>query len=257
MYEYTAFKFSTGYTWFYWEYFKNGGNVLQFPGNADDYGGYTEQELYVNRKYADFKEEILSHLGIKSYDQQIMVKAHEYMNMKKVKSMKAPKSVDSYLHYGITEGMPITIHHIISLILYCDFSVFCTNFGRTFRALSFTETMQDVKKRNSAFWWQSKYMREAVEIYGYDANIRKREKGPFYTGIQAELCIPQFAIRLNAPTSTSKQIAVSVKFAKVKGMIIELNNTGHRIAAYLPFLDVSWLSRFPDEDERVFIGMVH
>ena len=36
-----------------------------------------------------------------------------------------------------------------------------------------------------------------------------------------------------------------------------LNNTGHQNSSYLPMFDVSWLSRYPDENERVFVGGVH
>ena len=63
----------------------------------------------------------------------------------------------------------------------------------------------------------------------------------------------QFSIRLYSPTSTSKQIAVSINFADQNGMIITLNNDSIE-GKYLPFFDCSWISRYPDEDERVFVN---
>ena len=137
-----------------------------------------------------------------------------------VKSLKA-NHMDFFFHYGIAMESPITMDHIISLILYCDFTTYCTNFSSTFRALGF-ERMEDTKKRNASFYFESRLFREAIEYYGVTGDAEKDtwEKGPFYTGLNCVLAIPVFNIRLNSPTSTSKDIEVSMKFATRSGMII-------------------------------------
>ena len=176
--------------------------------------------------------------------------------------MKPAKTAYKMLKYGISSDDQILLPHVVALILYCDFSAYCTEFSSTFRKLSTTEPMNSVKKRNSSFWFQSKYLREVIECYGtcnYEEVLQSgtvSESGPFYTGIDIVLAIPQFALRLCSPTSTSKHVEVSLNFAKRSGLIIELSNPeqDHR-AARVCFLDVSWLSRFPDEDERVFAGL--
>eukprot|EP01084_Bolivina_argentea_P312342 540747_1 len=147
----------------------------------------------------------------------------------------------------------------MSLILYCDFSDYCSRFSASFRKTSGHEPLEEVRKRNEEFYWQSKLFREAVEIFGSAGyqdidGWRDREKGPFYTGVDRVLIIPSFVIRLCSPTSTSKQIEVSMNFAKRNGIIIQLNNTGHGMACLLTFFDVSWLSSYSAEDERVFCG---
>ena len=73
------------------------------------------------------------------------------------------------------------------------------------------------------------------------------------SGVSCVLTISQFDIRLYAPTSTSKQVAVSINFADQNGMIITLN-TNTSEGKLLPFFDCSWISRYPDEDERVFVN---
>ena len=80
-------KFSTGYTWFYWPYHKNGGKRIQIPSNENDFAGYTEMELYVPCKYETYKEEILQHLSEGEYA-EMMVKARGYMSSDAVKSIK-------------------------------------------------------------------------------------------------------------------------------------------------------------------------
>ena len=222
-------------------------------------GGYMAKELYVNKKYKDYKTEILHHLTMKQYNNLIINKANEYFNSEAVKNLEA-NNMDIFHHFGIPIGSSITINHIISIILYCDMDIFSTKFSETFRKIYSHETLQSVKKRNSAYWWQSKLLIETVCIYG----IRSAEKhpgythnptgqdGPFFTGVTCVLPIPEFNIRLYSPTSTSKHIEVSIKFASGNGMIITLNNDKFS-GKGLRFFDCSWISRYPDEDERLFI----
>lgn len=161
------------------------------------------------------------HLDMNTYKELVIAKAWELMKSDLVKSMKA-NDYDDDLHYGIAKGTAITIDNIISLILYCDFTQYCTSFSSTFRTIGY-ETIDQTKKRNSAYWFQSKLFRETVELYGHNGQkwaSDRAEKGPFFTGLNCVLAIPSFNLRLNSPTSTSKQIEVSIKFAKRSGMII-------------------------------------
>ena len=191
-------------------------------------------------------------------------KADAYFSSNKVKTMKAHRWGYGILQYGISQDDYIKMKHIMSLILYCDFTEYCTSFSSTFRKISMTETMEDVKMRNSAYWHQSKSFREAVECFGalspeatdYMPDDMQPVSGPFFSGLNCVLAIPEFSLRLKSPTSTSVHIEVSLKFASKTGIIIQLNNPGtHMSSTLLPILDVSWLSRYPDEDERVFTGL--
>ena len=67
-------------------------------------------------------------------------------------------------------------------------------------------------------------MRETIELYGtsyHNENDDGSEyvgvSGPFFCGMSLLMVIPQFNIRLNGPTSTSKCIEVAQRFG---GMII-------------------------------------
>eukprot|EP01084_Bolivina_argentea_P047659 87841_1 len=257
--ESSSVSFSVGIIWFYWEYYKDKEDIdLGFSHNVNDYGGYKIKKLFVQQKYDNYKEETLHHISITDYTESVMLKANTYFIKDKVKAMRA-NYYDKYLHYGISKGNSITINHIISVILYCDFSEYCTAFSATFRAVKPLEPLTLIKKRNQEFWWQSKLFRETVEIYGKfgikkENETKNRENGPFYSGISAQLIIPQFCIRLCSPTSTSRHAEVAIKFAKRDGIIIQLNNTGFKGAAGLTLFDCSWLSKYAEEDERVFVG---
>ena len=208
--------------------------------------------------------EILSHLSIKNYYLAI-TKAKELINTIKVKAIRPHKWASFYkvVQYGIEEDSRVNLDHIICLVLYCDYTEYSRDFSSTFRKLSITESMEDVKKRNGAFAHQSRLFREIIEGFGICGDKQKLhfeyqdavELGPFYTGLDRVLAIPEFSIGLASPTSTSKHIEVSLNFATRQGIIIQLNNPKEvNNANILPYFDASWLSRYPDEDERIFAG---
>ena len=98
----------------------------------------------------------------------------------------------------------------------------------------------------------SRLLYETVYCYGsyHDNDSGEQLLGPFFCGMSMIMHIPQFNITLSSPTSTSKQIAVAMKFSG-KGIIIEFcNDSGD--ARKTTGLDVSWLSRFNEEEERYF-----
>lgn len=212
-------KFSMGYIWQYWDWYKDKDQFPYVPFIPTDYGGLSPKQLYVVPKFADYKEEILHHIDMNMYNDIILIKANIYKGSNRVKGTKANVMCDGkVLHYGIGEGASITEDHIISMILYTDFSEYCTKFSATFRKSSPYETFDRTKQRNAEFAYLGRY--------------DEHDKGPFYSGVNCVLTVPQFAIRLSAPTSTSKHIEVSMNFAKKEGMIITLNKTGHYYAFF-------------------------
>ena len=102
----------------------------------------------------------------------------------------------------------------------------------------------------------SKLLRETVAIYGYNnkadvfGNVTTELGGPFFCGMSMVMTMPQFAIKLFCPTSTSCHIEVALKFAGEDGIILEFNTSKEHWASRLKGLDLSWISRYKEEDER-------
>ncbi len=65
--------------------------------------------------------------------------------------------------------------------------------------------------------------------------------------------IPTFSTRLCGPISTSKHREIAVRFADDKGIVIKLNNIGLRYN-WVKCLNVSFISKYTEEDERLFFG---
>ena len=256
----------------YWTYYKDKDEItkLEFYGNQNeetiDLGGRKASELYVPQKYSTYKEEILRHIPMRYYKDYILIKLNQYQNSEKIKqttSWAAP----FWPHYNVRFNEPMTKNHILSVILYCDFDEYQNKFSSTFRKLSYTESFESVKNRNRDFWFQSKYLRETVQLFGlweYDERCERDPrnpispscfiKGPYFTGLNRVMAIPQFALALHSPTSTTKDIEVSVNFSGRDGLIVEFSR---KTGASKEFnFDCSWLSRYPDENECLFMSGV-
>jgi len=97
-------------------------------------------------------------------------------------------------------------------------------------------------------------MGELVMYFWDNNSYPYYSKGPFYCGMNVVLNIPQFSFRLNGPTSTSVHIEVAMRFGGVEGMLIQLNNDEGYHERRERHIDCSWLSDFPEESERLWMG---
>eukprot|EP01084_Bolivina_argentea_P245929 411664_1 len=261
-------SFQRGFTFYYWDYYKNLENVsneekhLEHIYNTNDHCGYNKQNLYIKQKYMNIKDEILNNcictLKYQQYE-LCLIKATEYMKTRKVKSIKAPDKwkVDEILHYGIKQNASLNSHHLLSIILYTDWTELCAQFSKTFRKTNIFESLSSVKDRNSEFAVWSKTLRESIEYYGQSRDGWYILQGPFFCGMSFVMPIPEFNIRLCGPTSTSKQFAVAMRFGGDKGMVIQLNNDGDYQSDKLCAFNCSWLSNYNGEEEYLFIGGQH
>ena len=226
--------------------------------NDIDHSGYKMNELYTNTKYSTFKQEISNYncLNIDQYHDEILPKATSYLNTNYVKLTKAKGGNICGIpqHYDIPSDSSITLSHIISVILYCDYTQLSSNFSNTFRKKGPWDTLENIKHRNREYFWMSKLLRETVEIFGECSSDGLN--GPFYSGLSAVINIPNFFIRLYSPTSTSVQIQVATKFSGDNGMIMKLNNPqGSVQCMFLRGFNCSFISRFKEEDERYDISV--
>ena len=139
--------------------------------------GHDLSELYVKKKYNNYKDEILKHISVKRY-LLCWNKANKYMRSKVVRSLVATDDGVSF-QFDIPTHTPITISNILSVILYCDMDRYSTKFSESFRKINPFETMYSVKRRNSKYWWQSKLLKETVICYGRVCQRLGTGTGPF------------------------------------------------------------------------------
>eukprot|EP01083_Nonionella_stella_P233048 821504_1 len=231
--------------------------------------------MCIKPKYTSLKEEIQNNSICQlTRDQlnQSVTKAYQLLQTSQAKATTAfryprqeilvPRFQGWCRHADIKKGTPLSVDNILCLVLYTDWSELSTQFSATFRSKTPFETITFTKNRNREFAVWSRLMRETIPCFGDMGNMRHIDgwnecgvaSGPFFCGISSVVAMPSFNIELQAPTSTTSQLEVAVRFAGEYGITIQLNNNGHLHAYRIPSWDCSWLSNYPGEDERLWMG---
>ena len=216
--------------------------------------------LHVWPKYDNLKQEILEYkyMTKKLYEGEVLPKANAFAQSESVRIMERNYTI-GYEHWSPEENYSETvIEKLICMILYTDYTDLSSQFTATFRRRNPFEPLEQTKRRHRNYYWMSTGLRKAVEFYGiskdadppYDIEERIVLRGPFYCGMNAVMNIPSFYIRLLSPTSTSVHIETAMKFSGENGMIIQFGNDNGLHATLLKGLDVSFISRYKEEDER-------
>ena len=233
--------FSVGIDWNYWE---------------KHTWRYEDQDNFVLPMFKDFKSEILEYRYIDNvrdvYSTEIYQKAMTYLHTEIARSILPPERWWGSQFRRSTDE-PIPLSHLISIILYTDYTQLSTDFSSTFRSIHKYEPLLSIKKRHARYYWLSKGLKEMMNIYGQGnepIGLLGDLKGPFYTGMSFVLNMTEFYIKLNGPTSTSKQIAVATRFGGERGMIIEFDNSTTNAAGF----DVSWISRYGSQEDERYIS---
>ena len=254
-------------------YRKKNNQSVDFRVNRNDFNGYDQKQLYIKKgRCGNIKDDILNSGFItnKQFKKQIMFKAQKY-----IKTKRAKRKVCKYkeergdvwigvielrnLCYGINYGDIMTIQHLVAIICYTDYDRLQTAWTATFRNKHFGESLASIKQRNQHYYNLSKSLAEAVQCFGNQcmtyldgwSHLEYTEQsGPFYCGMSSIMPLSSFNLRLQSPTSTTLHREVAVRFAKESGIMIKVNNNELNINKRCAFLNTSWISRFPEEDER-------
>eukprot|EP01084_Bolivina_argentea_P157565 274553_1 len=253
-------SFSTGFVFFYWNYYKNitdekfnrdmsSGTLV----NDNDFNnGYPIYQLFVEKHYCSLKDEMLSSQFVTAtqWQTKVVLKAEEYYcTSEAIKKLTCDWNIDQF-HYGISYNDKISLSHLQSVILYCDFTDLSSSFTSTFRRKKHMfETLKSIKHRNSMYWWLSKLLTETVQYFG-----TKSVRGPFFCGMSSVINISAFAIRVNGPCSTSKCKEIAITFAQKHGIILILQNDHVSSHSDQRCFDCSIISKYCEEDERFFIA---
>ena len=264
----SARSFSTGILFWYWPHYRGVDEEAlkkETLFSVMEFGAHSVAETCVSAHFESLKAEVLGSrlIGVADFKEHVVDKAGRFEKSAKCKAMTSNpfggKLGEDPLHFGIANGSALSAQHLQTVILYCDFSDYCTAFSVTFRKKKWNERIEETAKRNGRFYWVSRRLREVVAYYGCAGHEKYApiddESGPFFTGMSFELNIPSFSIGLQGPTSTSKQKEIALRFAGTDGMLIRLNNE-IMPSDCEPFWNSVWISCYPEEDERFFFGSI-
>eukprot|EP01084_Bolivina_argentea_P167077 290034_1 len=195
-----------------------------------------KEELIQNKIYPIFIEQFNLELS------KATIKFHSISNDSKYKN-KLP----------VDEKCCIPL--MLSLMVYCNYDALQREFSKTYR---------ENTHQHECFYYLAKNISTAVNSHGEELIFSNKEKiKSFYHGVNAKLSLPKiigpyFGIQIFCPLSTSTSRPVAINFANFNGIVIDFGCPNIQIKNR-PFktcyFDVSWLSDFPHEHERLFIQM--
>eukprot|EP01083_Nonionella_stella_P032771 89669_1 len=204
----------------------------------------------VKKKYASLKDEIMNNkectIPMDEYE-EAMNRAIQFLSARRAKLIVSDKWQWLCEYYDIKENSTITEAHILSVLLYTDFSTLSYHFSSTFRKKNASQTVEMCAQRNAEYAIWSKLLSQTVNIFGQSIQDTKIEI--YYHGISQLLIFSTFLSFYNAPTSTTTQCTVAAIFSGDKGAILQLKNGGYALKCF----NCSWISTFANEDERLFM----
>ena len=265
-------SFATGYPLLYWKWYRiatiddvRGNRLFSFI----DFGGHSFEDLSVDSKFDNLKREVLeltdengNSLIAPSKFNKVVRKARSLLNSDKGRKIRSKPfggdGGDDPLHFGIAWGSAPEQEHMQALVLYCDFTKFCTELSKSLRKNKASHGLKEVKEQNSNYFNICKRLREIVAYFGSDGTGHMNGAavtGPFYTGVNVVLNLSQFSIGLNVPTSTSRTKEIAANFAGEKGMLVVVGNQKGN-SKQQPLFDASWISAYLEENECFWFGSV-
>ena len=214
--------YSPGVRYFYWEKYR--GNMEKrrrvyehrYGDQYEENIGYTLGQWFVEKKYGNLKEEILNNLVLTLSVGQFAVtlqKAVDKLSEWRERG-KQPRCIERWWKesYGIAEGQEISVEHIVSILLYTNFSELCYLFSATYRKTHEYEEDEDMLSRHQEYGNWGKLLRETVECFGRsmaDSSVKT-----FFHGVSSTLIFNSTSIRLCGPVSTtSSMFTISVSFS--------------------------------------------
>eukprot|EP01084_Bolivina_argentea_P249395 417473_1 len=227
-------------------------NEYSFGKRYDYWNKYGSNTL--KPKYSTIKEEIISNqifcLDLIVFDNALQ-KAMNLMTCSyAIKMIKCTFSASKY-RYDVEPNMKLGINNILSVILYTDYDSLSYKFSCTFRQIKPNETYIDLRNKNKEYGNWCKCLTETVNCYGTE--IEKTNINTFYHGVSF-MYFKEFIAKFNSPTSTTSKLQIAMIFTNIDGIILELNKySDGTYYSNLRYFNCSLLSRFPYEDERLFI----
>ena len=152
--------------------------------------------------------------------------------------------------FNIIRNEKIGIRHIFALLVYTDYSDFCKAFRETYRIMNKNETNVEVAERHRQLYHYSRALFEAIEFYGQYMKIGDKA---LYHGLNQVMYFPKFNAWFNQPISTTPSMTKAKEFGD-GGIILKLKPGTSAESDPPKYFDVSCLSQFPHEEEKLFYG---
>ena len=169
----------------------------------------------------------------------------QYLSSYKGRSLIARKQSQLNSICKIEVNSVITLDHILALMLYTNMDELQRKFKAGCRYMNENDKLEHVMERNQEIAHWCRLLWEATTFFG--ESITKKQT--FYHGLSCKLLFTSVTAAFNCPTSTTVNKSVAYNFSTETGIIVQLSRSALVDSHYL---DVSDLSDYPNEQERLF-----
>eukprot|EP01084_Bolivina_argentea_P132463 233758_1 len=212
---------------------------------AEDKKWRTDNMVSVNPKYLSLKKELLSNsLSIITKRQfcSEYKKASIHFESRYCKTKYRP-----YILQRDDINKHITVQHLLSLMVYCNFDTLQYHFSKTYRT--------DQGQNHAEFYWLGRCLKMCTNFFG-DMLMYSGSDMKFYHGISEQMSFKQCignelgdGIYIYGPLSTSCSFEVALNFTNDnKGMVVQFGGNWHA-----KYFSCSWVSDYANEKESLFI----
>eukprot|EP01084_Bolivina_argentea_P234148 394201_1 len=193
----------------------------------------------VNRKFKSIKEELTQNELCRMVMEQVQ---NELAKAK--------------LHYASIHRKrvfpSVLCDHLFVVMVYCNYYQLQYIFSSTYRKIDKSESLSELAKRHSNFFWFGMYLKEAVNKYGTDVAVSNITY--LYHGISKEMKLPYLLSSITTgnqiwiPLSTSSSFEVALNFSGNHGLMVQFetgqhDSTGHCDRCF----QCDWISDYPNE----------
>eukprot|EP01084_Bolivina_argentea_P076712 139063_1 len=270
-------EYSFGRRYFYWEYYRNKYDEEIDPAQpvyGTDWAAgatisnkdYKLGDWYVDQKYHDFKHELLSNaictISFSSFN-ELVETARDHIKTGKVRKMKCART-DSAKYYELEYNQPMSINHLLAMMVHCNLDELQHKFAETFRYKNKNESDNEMKQRHQNYYHLGRSLREMVECYGMNGFDWTSQNINLYHGVNDDFTFSSLNAWIAGPLSTTISYSVAVNFSQSKGMILNINmyqmdwvmryNESTEAWQRLSCIDCKFISDYVGEQEIFCIG---
>eukprot|EP01084_Bolivina_argentea_P016724 31252_1 len=258
-------QYSYGFRFYYWKYYKycqdRADPVSEhstYNLNTIDFKHHTNtclkiRDWYIEPMHTNIKSELICNsiccIGAIQW-KTVLNKVGQHYDTDRAKSTVCIQQRFA-AYYGIKCGDFITINHLISMMVYCNFSLLSYRFTETYRRIYDGESNQFVKRRHQNYYWIGKYLRECVECFGMQNELTMLK---VYHGVNKKFMFSSMNAYIMCPFSTTRNYAVAVNFGGSDGMILELDID---MMQAINLCDMRYVSDYCNEEEIFSIGRLY
>eukprot|EP01084_Bolivina_argentea_P008377 15694_1 len=192
--------------------------------NDDQYFSNWHDEIRVYPLYSSFKQELTSNcistLSVGQFNNDYRKAEFHFIS-----------------EYRKQTFPDMLLQHILSMMIYCNYTLLQYEFSKTYRILN--------GKKHSQFYYLGQYLKRSVRQFG--TKICYGTVRAFYHGMNQRLMFPNYigcgyGITIHGPLSTSSSFCVAANFTSNFGLIVEFTDSFCDMSC--KYLSVSWLSDF-------------